>query len=177
MASVKNIKHIEIRPRFILTSKASVETICGRYKAILLTKQRPFSGKVRHGYISIIPSEEYRHYWSPHLSITVEPCEEDESLTLLKGLYGPSPSVWTMFVFIYAIVALTTVIITVIGLANISIDESGQILWALPFLVILFLSIYATSYLGQSKGKDQIKEIDEFFVTILSDINNSNFVR
>ena len=171
MSTIKDTKVPEIRPRFTLTSNASIEAICSRYKAILITKQKPFEGKVRHGYISIIPTEVQRHYWSPHLSIVVEQSEEDENVTLLKGLYGPSPSVWTMFVFFYAIITLVTVIVTIIGFANLSIDESGKILWALPFLIILILSIYVTSYFGQLKGKDQIEEINHFFLTILEDIN------
>lgn len=172
MSSATNRKEFGIRPRFTLTSKSSVESICSRYKAILLTKQKPFEGKVRHGYISIIPSEEHRHYWSPHLSIIVEKSEENEKVILLKGLYGPAPAVWTMFIFFYAIIALATVIIAVIGFANMSIGESGKILWALPFLIIIFLSIYATSYYGQQKGKDQIKMMDDFFLTIYNDINH-----
>lgn len=171
MSTANDKKEFGIRPRFTLTSNASIESICSRYKAILITKQKPFEGKVRHGYISVIPADDRRHYWSPHLSVTVEQSEDDENITLLKGLYGPAPAVWTMFVFFYAIIALATVIVAVIGFANMSIDESGKILWALPFFIILFLSIYATSYYGQLKGKDQIKEIDDFFLTILDDIN------
>ncbi len=174
MAKSIEKKEFQIRPRFTLSSKASVETICSRYKTILLTKQAPFLGKVRHGYISIVPSIEHQHYWSPHLSVTIEQDEENPEITLLKGLYGPSPSVWTMFVFFYAIIALATVIIAVIGMANMTIGESSSILWALPFLVIIFLSLYLTSYFGQRKGHDQIKNIDDFFMTILDDINRKN---
>ena len=161
----------QIRPRFTLTSHASVAEICSRYKAILITKQGPFAGKVRHGYISVYPSEDQRHYWSPHLSITIESDEDNPDTTILRGLYGSAPSVWTMFVFFYAIMALAIVIITVIGLANRSIGESSSILWALPLLFILAASIFATSYFGQRKGHDQIEIIDEFFMTIYDDIN------
>lgn len=174
MSTSINPSEFHIRPRFALTSHASVDQVCSRYKVILMTKSGGFSGKVRHGYISLFPAEDNRHYWSPHLSVIVEEDEENPNLTVLLGLYGPAPSVWTMFVFVYAIIALATIIISVIGFANMSIGESGSILWALPMLVILLLSIYATSYFGQRKGHDQIRIIDEFFMTILEDINKKN---
>lgn len=176
MASLIEKPEFQIRPRFTLTSKASIESICARYKTILLTKQAPFQGKVRHGYISIVPSIEHQHYWSPHLSVTVEEDEDDPTITLLKGLYGPSPAVWTMFVFFYAIIAVATVIIAVIGFASMSIGESYSILWALPVLIILFLSLYLTSYFGQLKGHSQIEIIDEFFMNVYEDINKKNRV-
>ena len=160
-----------IRPRFTLKSNASVDNICSRYKVILMTKNQVLSGKVRHGYISVFPSSDHMHYWSPHLSVTLEQDEENPNQTVIRGLYGPTPAVWTMFVFIYAIIALATVIIFIIGFANMSIGESGRILWALPILIILLLSIYATSYYGQRKAHDQIEIIDDFFMTIFEGIN------
>jgi len=163
----------QIRPSFNLTSHASVEDICSRFKVILLTKNGDFSGKVRHGYISLFPAPHNSHYWSPHLSVIVEEDEDDPNQTVLRGLYGPAPNVWTMFVFFYAIIALATVIISVIGLANRSLGESSAILWALPVLLLILISIYATSYFGQRKGHEQIEIIDEFFMTIFADINKN----
>ena len=174
MSSSYYKSEFQIRPKFTLASHVSVEDICSRFKIILLTKSGDFSGKVRHGYISLFPAPHNSHYWSPHLSVTVEKNEDNPNITLLHGLYGPAPSVWTMFVFFYAILALVTVIVSVIGFANISIGESGNILWALPFLVILLLSIYAVTYFGQRKGHEQIDIIDEFFMTIMDDINKKN---
>lgn len=164
-------KEFKIRPRFVMYSHATVDDICSRYKVILKTKGTPFTGKVRQGYISIFPNEDHHHYWSPHLSVIVEQDEENSDQTILRGLYGPSPAVWTMFVFIYAIFVLAFIIVTVIGLANKSIGESTMILWALPLLAILYLSIYATSYFGQRKGRQQLKIIDSFFMMVLDDIN------
>lgn len=163
-----------IRPRFTLYSSATVESICSRYKVILMTQNGSFEGKVRHGYISIFPSTHHKHYWSPHLSVTVEVDEDNSNQTILRGLYGPAPGVWTLFIFIYAIIALATVIISVIGLANITLGESGSILWLLPILISLLLSIFATSYFGQRKGRSQTKTINDFFMTILEDINKKN---
>lgn len=157
-----------IRPRFTVLSHESVEEVYHRFKTALSDKEAPFQGKVRLGYVSIYPKLEDHHYWSPHLSVIIEPEDENPEVTMLRGLYGPSPAVWTMFVFIYAIMALALVIVTVIGFANMSIDEPGTILWAVPVLLFLLASIYLTSHFGQQKGHGQIEAIDSWFDSIMS---------
>ena len=159
--------NFHIRPRFTIVSDHSVGELHQKFKTALHDPNAPFDGKVRIGYTSIYPKLADHHYWSPHLSITIEPDEDDHSKTLLRGLYGPSPAVWTMFIFIYSVIALALVIVTVIGFANLSIDESGAVLWAVPVLVLLFLTSYMTSYFGQQKGHAQIEAIDEWFGQVM----------
>ena len=91
--------------------------------------------------------------------------------TILRGHYGPSPTVWTLYVFIYAILGLLILIATVIGFANMSIGNSGMILIVVPFLLISFLSFYFTSHYGQKKASHQIEELETFFNECL----NSNW--
>ena len=91
--------------------------------------------------------------------------------TILRGHYGPSPTVWTLYVFIYAILGLLILIATVIGFANMSIGNSGMILIVVPFLFLAFLSFYFTSHYGQKKASHQIEELETFFNECL----NSNW--
>ena len=162
MSIISQKTGFQIRPRFEIYSSYEVEELKTIMKDALSSTEAPCTGKVRFGYVSMFPREEDRHYWSPHLSVTIEH-DESGNGSLLRGLYGPSPAVWTMFVFVYAIIALAIVIATVIGFANMSIDESGAILWAVPFLILLLASMYLVSYFGQKKGHDQIEDIHHFF--------------
>jgi len=162
MSIISQKTGFQIRPRFEITSDYTVDEIQDIMKKALKSGEAPCDGKVRFGYVSLYPAESDHHYWSPHLSVTIEE-HPTEGGSLLRGLYGPSPAVWTMFVFVYAIIALAAVIATVIGFANMSIDESGTILWAVPVLILLFASMYLVSSIGQKKGHDQIEDIHHFF--------------
>ena len=162
MSVISEKTGFQIRPRFEVNSQHTVSEIEDIMRKALKSEEAPCTGKVRYGYVSMYPKDEDHHYWSPHLSVTIEENQEGEG-TLLRGLYGPSPAVWTMFVFIYGIIALSIVIVTVIGFANMSIDESGQILWIVPLLILAFASMYLTSSIGQKKGHDQIEDIHHFF--------------
>ena len=162
MSVISQKTGFQIRPRFEISSDYSLDEIQDIMKKALKSGEAPCDGKVRYGYVSMFPREEDHHYWSPHLSVTIEDHPTEDGC-LLRGLYGPSPAVWTMFVFVYAIIALAAVIATVIGFANLSIDESGTILWSVPVLILLFASMYLVSSIGQKKGHDQIEDIHHFF--------------
>ncbi len=158
----------KLRPRFEIRSQLSIAEIGERFRVSYDNANKPFTGKVRTGYVSIYPVDEDRHYWSPHFSLSMEPSEDNEYETHISVLYGPAPEVWTMFVFFYAIIGLLVVIVTVIGFANKSIGESSAILWTIPLLLIIFASMYAVSYFGQKKGHDQVEEIYDYMLAILN---------
>jgi len=166
MSIISQKTGFQIRPRFEIASKYEVAELQEIMKKALKSEDAPCDGKVRYGYVSLFPKEEDHHYWSPHLSVTIED-HPDEEGSILRGLYGPSPAVWTMFVFVYAIIALSIVIALVIGFANMSIDESGVILWAVPFLVLLLTSMYLVSSIGQKKGHSQIEDIHHYFESLI----------
>lgn len=161
MSELEHIK-FEVRPRFEQRTAVNVDVLSKQFKH-KVKNSRKFNGKVRRGYVSVFPNDEEIHYWSPHLSVTFEQDEDNPELTHLMGVYGPSPAVWTMFIFIYSIIGLAVVIVTVIGFANLSIKESGMILWALPVLLLIFFSFYFVSYFGQKKGHGQMEEISKFY--------------
>lgn len=167
MKTVTDPHAFNVRPRFLLVSNKSVDQICELFDNSLSDPNRRYNGKVRTGYVSIYPIKEDRHYWSPHLTISLEPSENDQNQTSISGLYGPSPEVWTMFVFFYSIIGLALVIITVIGFANLSIGESASVLWSIPILILAFVSMFVVSYFGQKKGHAQVEGMYEFMESIL----------
>ncbi len=162
MNSPTDPQAFHLRPRFSFESHRPINEICEHFKNTLQKPDAEYSGKVRTGFVSLYPKQEDRHYWSPHFSLTMDESEDVEGQTDISGIYGPAPEVWTMFVFFYAIIGLSIVIVSVIGFANRSIGESGAILWLIPVLVIIFASMYSVSYFGQKKGHDQVEGIYKF---------------
>ncbi|MFT4535842.1 MAG: hypothetical protein ACI9P5_003212 [Saprospiraceae bacterium] len=162
MNSATDPQAFHLRPRFTIISNRSIDELCDTFRALLLKPDAEYSGKVRSGFVSLYPKSGDRHYWSPHFSLSMEEPEDIDGKTFISGIYGPAPEVWTMFVFFYAIIALSIVIASVIGFANRSIGESGAILWAIPVLVLIFASMYSVSYFGQKKGHNQVEGIYRF---------------
>ena len=160
MSELTQNKRFQIRPRFTVDSPLSVAELDGVFNSKLKEDKALYDSQITEGFVSIYPNGSEHHYWSPHLSVIIESADEG---SLLRGHFGPSPAVWTMFIFLYSIIGLSIVIFTIIGFANRSIGHSSLILWAVPFLIIVFLSLYYVSFIGQKKGHDQIEELHLYF--------------
>lgn len=150
----------QIRPRFEIESTFSMNELSVRLKKAIGNIDAPVKGQVHPTYATLYIARKDQHYWSPRLSLSMD---ELDNGCLIRGMYGPHPSIWTMFVFFYALIAFAVLVIAIIGFSNISIGNSGTILWLLPLLLLAFSSLYATSYFGQKKGEDQMKTLQDFF--------------
>lgn len=159
---------IRIRPRFQERISRSPESLMQLFEQQLMDSERRCVGTIipdNHVLIKINPSE--RHFWSPQLWLTFD--TEPNGNTLLRGLYGPSPSVWTLFVFGYGALGVAALFIAMAGLAQLNLDMPAPILWALPVIALLALGIYITAQIGQKLGAQQTFELHHFLETTLEE--------
>lgn len=153
-----------IRPRFKATSVLSSEELCAHLKSNLEKEGAPCKGNINTNFVTLYLPAEEQHFWSPQISMTIEDTDEGSEIS---GLFGPRAEVWTMFVFLYAVIGFLILVISVIGLSNVSMNESGLILWLVPILVIIFLSLYLGAYFGQKLGYNQMVTLHEFLISSL----------
>lgn len=157
--SIEHITFKRIRPRIRIESDLTSEKITDIIKEHLSKPGVACEGKVLPGFATVYPLKEEQHYWSPQLTLTIE---ERESGCLIRGLYGPRPSVWTMFIFFYSFIGFLAMIATLISLSYWSLDKETMFFWAVPILVLLFLSLYLVAYLGQKFGHKQMVYVHHF---------------
>ncbi|MTB50003.1 hypothetical protein [Lewinella sp. W8] len=155
-----------VRPRFRVVSPLTKEDIEQRFQEALEKEDVSIIGRVNPGFISLFIPHEDQHYWSPQLNITLEHSPE-EGGRIIRGLYGPRPAVWTMFVFFYFFLGLATVFVTIIGLSNITLGQNPWQLWLALGLVVLLSSIYAVSRFGERLGRDQMVRLHNFTENVL----------
>lgn len=153
-----------VRPRFEVKSEKNIREIMECVQNALKLEHSACKGTVSNGFLSLRPHDIELHYWSPYLTVNLE---EDEQGTTARCLFGPSPGVWTMFIFFYAIVGFAIVIISIIGLSNWSLGDSAKILWLVPFLIMFFLTLYLVSFLGQKRGNHQMRHLHDFVIECL----------
>lgn len=133
--------------------------IIQRIKDGLKTLPCNCQGTTAVGYAIITVPERERHFWSPHLTVTIE---DQDNGSLVRGSYTPAPMAWTMFVFFYTVVGLATLGALLYGLSCYSLDKpTTAFWWALGFAVVL-LSIYLVSYSGQKVGRKQLGQLHSF---------------
>lgn len=156
---------IHIRPRFHLQIDKTVDEVQELISKTIKSNEFPCTGRIKHGFGVINILKKDQHFWSPQLTVTVE---EVEGKTEIRGLYGPKPSVWTMFIFFYCVVGFLAIISTMVGLSNLSLEKPAGVLWLTPIFVLLFLSIYLVSNFGKKLGKDQLTILHNFFEKALN---------
>lgn len=160
------MSQVEIRPRFQRESLLSKDEVLHRLKTALDRRDQPVRGLIVDHHVTLkIPVEE-QHFWSPQLSLEVE---EAENGSLIRGLYGPRPSVWLMFVFFYAFLGFVSVIIAIIGFSEWSLGLPGRILWLLPAFAFITAMIYLSARAGQRLGHDETVRLQEFLDETLAE--------
>lgn len=151
-----------VRPKFKITSEKPVRELVDLINRKLESNTSvPVEGKVfhTHGLFRITP--EQQHYWSPQLNISFE--ETDEHKTIIRGMYGPHPSVWAVFLMGYALLGIGTLVISLLGLVRMSLKLDSSILWTLPFLVGGLVILWFLAQTGQKVGVEQTFIIHHFF--------------
>jgi hypothetical protein len=160
MTDQAQLSENKIRPRFKLETDSTIEDITDRIKQSVNAEEATCIARMRHGFIVLYVRPEDQHYWSPQLTLNIENLENGK--TQIRGLYGPRPTVWTMFVFFYALVGLAILVIGTLGLSYLYLKKSSTILWAVPVLTTVFLSLYYVSSRGKKLGHNQMMVLEDF---------------
>lgn len=153
------VDYFEIRPRFQKRTDESIEILREKMKRALKESEGRIAGRVDHTYITLELNGDDRHFWSPHLSISME---EEDGGTLIRGLYGPRPEIWMGFMFLYFLSGFLVMIILIIGLSQYNLGLSALILWAVPFILGGVFVLWFSSITGQKLAKPQLNEIHAF---------------
>jgi len=160
------MSNISIRPRFHKVSELPAQEIIQRIRQALDYPDASIKSTIiDHHVILRIPLKD-QHYWSPQLDLEIE---EKEGKTVIKGLFGPSPSVWFMYVFFYSVLGFVSVIVMIMGFSQLNLGLSARILWLLPITGILFLFAFSTARAGQKLGASEMELLYSFLLTIIKE--------
>ncbi|XOV94921.1 MAG: hypothetical protein ACFHWX_09465 [Bacteroidota bacterium] len=155
-----------IRPRFKHLMKETIkEDLESRICTALENDQQfTFSHLPDHIYIRIHPDT--RHIWSPQLHLSFE--QEDDNV-IVRGLYGPNPTVWGFFFLGYSAIGILSLFLGMWGASLYSLGKDASVLWGLPVLGAIALGLYIVSQAGQKLGAQQMFDIHHFYERITHD--------
>ena len=106
------------------------------------------------------------HYWSPQL--TVELVKEDDK-TIVKGLLSPKPKVWTFFMFLHFVVAITFFVFLVMFYTQYRLKQdyyfSLIMCIAMP---VTWIVLYIVGQFGKKLGYEQMVQLHAFLIETLN---------
>ena len=165
--SEKTNSPIHLRPRFTIDLQLNKEQVLTKFKKVLKDTDSRFPSRFVDGHIIIDVPKKEEHFWSPQLHLEV--VDVPENTTILKGLFGPKPQVWTLFMFIHTSVGIAFLVFGVMLYAKWRLDESIILpLMMTIFLPLFWVLLYFLGRIGKSTGHGQMNDLHDLMTNILN---------
>jgi len=110
--------------------------------------------RVLGNHVDITIDREYRHRWSPCLQMEFGPSDDG---TIIDGLVGPHPNVWTLFAFVNITIALAAGFGLMMALAQLTLGQSPWALWTVLGGALALGATYLVSQAGQRFAAGQTR--------------------
>lgn len=156
---------IVLRPRFkmdlnhtngfVLKTFEDARSTTGTYKIVRVDD---------HVFIRLPIHEQ--QFWSPQLHLEIN--EVDDRTSRLHGLFGPNPTIWTMFMFLHFLVAGLFIAFGIWSYTNWTLKNPYTLPLTLTLLmVVVWFVLYFAGRFGRAKGKSEMHELYDFMNMIL----------
>jgi hypothetical protein len=102
-----------------------------------------------------------QHFWSPQLHLEIN--ENEDKNSTIHGLFGPNPTVWTMFMFFHFIVGGLFIGFGIWAYTNWSLEMSYAIqLFVALFMILIWFVLYFAGRMGKKTGMDEMHLLHHF---------------
>jgi hypothetical protein len=155
----KHSNNLRLRPRFKIEIPMAPEQAVHNLREVYSKNPSTCILDFVSNHITLkIPAAQQR-YWSPQMQLELEPTPTG---TLIRGLIGPKPGIWTMFVFFYSGIGFLTMLGAMFGLSQMMLKMSPWALWSVPVGLFIIFCLYLISHIGQQLSKDQIGFLHDY---------------
>ncbi len=156
---------IVLRPRFTLELNVGPNQVLEAFEAAK-NSQDAIKINVLDAHVFLKIPVAQQHFWSPQLHLEV--LETTKTSCTVKGLFGPSPTVWTLFMFFHFVTGSLFLGFGVWTYSSWSLGTPFIAPLLLMFLMVaVWVSLYISGRLGKQKGHVQMHELNDFMSTIL----------
>lgn len=160
------INKVLLKPRFRIEVEQGENQILDNLKKRLKKENCNFRSQIADMHVIIDVPQEDEHYWSPQL--TIEVIKEDNK-TIVKGLLSPKPKVWTFFMFLHFVVAISFFVFLVMFYTQYKLNQEYK------FAMIMFIAmpiawiiLYLVGQFGKKLGYEQMLQLHNFLIESLN---------
>lgn len=151
---------IVLRPRFKLNLDRTSESALMAFEKAKKKQKEFIVSRIDDNLYIKIPKKE-QHFWSPQLHLEIMEIENDKCTVF--GLFGPNPTVWTMFMFLHFIVAGIFLGFGIWAYSNWSLDNDFAIqLFVALMMIVVWFALYFGGRIGKATGKEQMHLLNNF---------------
>lgn len=170
-----------LRPRVVWLSHHPAEVIAKELRRSLKQSDCPVKGLVAGHRIELHPPGSKQHFWSPQLMIEMSETKTQSEApppkqspntvdTQLSGLFGPHPSVWTLYMSGYIFVAFSGLISLAFACGQLAMGHPPYALLILPGCFFGAAFLYYLSRIAQDLSHEQMHELQDFIQDRLDEL-------
>jgi hypothetical protein len=150
---------IRLRPRFRRPVRCSPRAVLGAIGRAVGGPGAPVAGTVfeSSAVLKVLPDRQ--HFWSPQLQLSVE---ADGDGAEVHGLFGPHPTVWSLFIAAYVAIGFLGSMGVTFGFAQWTMGRVPWALWSAPLAAALALAVWIVGRAGRRLGMEQVRELFAF---------------
>ena len=152
---------VVLRPRFKFSVNHDNEDLLSLFEDTQKTQSEFIVSRIDDHVFIKIPKHK-QHFWSPQLHLEINKNEADNSSTIY-GLFGPNPTVWTMFMFFHFVVIGIFFGFGVWAYTNWSLGNDYTIqLFITLFMIVIWFALYFGGSLGKKSGMAEMYLLHHF---------------
>lgn len=156
---------IVLRPRFKIEVQRDNEKLLKEFETFKTTQTEFVVSRIDDHVFIKFPKKD-QHFWSPQLHLEIN--EDGENKAIINGLFGPNPTVWTLFMFLHFIVAGLFFGFGIWAYTNVTLNNTYSMQLCLTLTMVLFwFALYFSGRIGRSKGMPEMHLLNDFMNNIL----------
>lgn len=158
---------IVLRPRFKFEIPRSNEAVLNDFETAKTTQSEFILNRIDdHVFIKFPKSEQ--HFWSPQLHLEINEINKDTCM--LHGLFGPNPTVWTLFMFLHFAIAGLFIAFGIWAYTNWALNQNFTLQLSLMILmIVIWIALYFAGSIGKASSKKEMNALNDFMYSILNE--------
>lgn len=148
-----------LRPTITVDTVLAPKEVVRRVGQALKQPSCAMSGLAAESRLELHVHGAEEHMWSPQLIVEIEPAE---SGAVLRGRFGPHPSVWTLYVAGYAACLFGALLSVSFAYAQWVMGGAPTALLGLVVVGAVALGLYFLAFWGQRASASQMRQLQDF---------------
>lgn len=158
---------IVLRPRFKIEMARYNQAILSDFRNAKTTQSEFIVTRVDDHVFIKFPKEK-QTFWSPQLHLEINKVDDNHST--IHGLFGPNPTVWTMFIFFHFMIAIAFIVLSIWGYSEWSLGKNVALQVSLIILmVVIWIALYFAGSIGKASTKPEMHALNNFMHRVLDE--------
>jgi len=163
----ENLNEVVLRPRFKIELNRSHTSVLEAFEAKRLDQKQFIVSRVDDHVFIKLPKVQ-QQFWSPQLHLEINALENNKSQ--LYGLFGPNPTVWTLFMFLHFLVAGLFIAFCIWAYSNYALKVDYQLqVWGIVGMIILWFLLYFSGRLSKTSNQKEMTALYTFMSSVLDE--------